>query len=188
MEVVAARAESMTQDERTVDEQRRHGPLGPTLSELVIEEVLERPDARRPVRSLGGPTPALAVTISARAIDLGAGPLAFEALHDVAHLAVTHFLDHGFMVVVRPSQGPTFLFPLPCPDDSLDEVAALCRVLDDEQLRARAVECAERFRAAIERSPTMRELLVDVRLSEGLIDGLPGVVGMLLPAAAWRAA
>jgi len=185
-DVAPARAETLSQDERTVDDQRRHGPLGPTLSEMVIEQVLERSDARQPVRSIAGPTPAVSVTISARAIDLGAGPMALESLHDIAALAVAHFLDQGFLGVIRPSSGPTFLFPLPRPDDSLDEVSTLCRQLDDEQLRGRAVACAERFRAATERSPTMRELLVDVRLGEGMIDGGAGFVGLLLPASAWR--
>ncbi len=182
---VSARAESIGLDEPTVDDPRRHGPLGPALSELVIEQVLERADARIPVRTLAGPTPALSVTVAVRAIDVGAGPRALETLHEIATLAIACFLDHGFLAVLRPSQGPTFLYPLPAPDPTLDEVAALCRQLDDEQLRARAVACAARFRAATERAPTMSDLLIEVRLGEGSIGGTPGFVGMLLPASSW---
>jgi hypothetical protein len=185
--VAPAWVDSISLDEPTVDDARRPAGLGPVLSAALIELVLERTDARKPVRTVAGPTPALSVTVSVRAVDVGAGPLTTEALHQVAALAITHFLDQGFLAVVRPSQGPTFLFPLPSMDDALDEVAALCRQLDDERLRQRAVACAERFRVATERLAITRDLLIEVWLGEGSIAGAPGFVGLLLPASAWRA-
>jgi hypothetical protein len=135
-------------------------------------------------------TPAVSVTVTARAVDLGAGPLAMEALFEVAARAVSAFCDHGFLVVLRPGDGPTFLFPLPVVDqndtEELDEVVLLCRQLDEEQARSRAVDVAERFRAGLERAPALRDLLVEVRLGEGTISGAPARVGSLLPAAVWH--
>lgn len=181
-------------EELTLDERRRPGPLGPTLAQHVIELVLERANARRPHRPMAPRTPAVSVTVSARAVDLGAGPLAMEALFEVAARAVSAFCDHEFLVVLRPGDGPTFLYPLPVAErdeldeqgDPLDEVALLCRRLDEEQARARAVDIAERFRAGLERAPALRDLLVEVRLGEGTITGAPPRVSTLLPAAVWR--
>ncbi len=180
-------------EELTLDERRRPGPLGPMLAQHVIELVLERANARRPHRPMAPRTPAVSVTVSARAVDLGAGPLAMEALFEVAARAVSAFCDHGFLVVLRPGDGPTFLFPLPVAErgeldeqgEPLDEVALLCRQLDEEQARARAVDVAERFRAGLERAPALRDLLVEVRLGEGTITGAPARVSTLLPAAVW---
>lgn len=197
----AVRAESITidegyvgqdgLDEATLDDRLRPGPLGPALAQHVIELVLERSDARRNERPLAVRTPAVAVTLTARAVDLGAGPLALEALFEVAHRAVAAFIDHGFLAVIRPGDGPTFLYPLPdlsADDDGepLDEVVMLCRQLDEEQARARAVAIAESFRAGLERAPVLRDLLVEVRLGEGAILGAPARVGVLLPASTWR--
>jgi hypothetical protein len=176
-------------DELTLDERRPRGPLGPMLAEHVIELVLERSNARRMHRPMAPRTPAVSVTLTARAVDLGAGPLAIEALFEVAARAVSSFCDHGFLVVLRPGDGPTFLFPLPVTqtdDEYVDEVVMLCRLLDEEQARTRAVDIAERFRAGLERAPALRDLLVEVRLGEGMITGAPARVGMLLPAAVWR--
>jgi hypothetical protein len=183
-------------DDLTLDDRRRPGPLGPVLAEHVIELVLERTHARRPHRPLAPRTSAVSVTVTARAVDLGAGPLAMEALFEVAARAVSAFCDHEFLVVVRPGDGPTFLFPLPVTapeagteDDGgepLDEVVLLCRQLDEEQARTRAVDVAERFRAGLERAPALRDLLVEVRLGEGVIVGAPARVGLLLPAAVWH--
>ncbi len=179
-------------DDLTLDERRRPGPLGPILAEHVIELVLERTHARRPHRPLAPRTPAVSVTLTARAVDLGAGPLAMEALFEVAARAVSAFCDHGFLAVVRPGDGPTFLFPLPAgPEldgEPLDEVVALCRQLDEEQARTSAVAIAGRFRAGLERAPVLRDLLLEVRLGEGAIVGAPARVGVLLPAAVWRPA
>jgi len=181
-------------DELTLDDRRRPGPLGPMLAQHVIEIVLERSGARRPLRPMPPRTPAVAVTVTARAVDLGAGPLALEALFEVAARAVAAFCDHGFLVVLRPGDGPTFLFPLPVTaEDSdetgqLDEVVLLCRQLDEEQARSRAVDVAERFRAGLERAPALRDLLVEVRLGEGTITGAPTRVSTLLPASVWRPA
>ena len=197
MDDVAIRAESSITvddglDEQTLDDRLRPGPLGPVLSQHVVELVLERSDARRAHRPMCGRTPAVSVTVTARAVDVGAGPLAMEELFEVANRAVCEFVDHGFFVVVRPGVGPTFLFPLPVlsSDDSgepLDEVVLMCRQLDEEQARARAVAVAERFRAGIERAPALRDLLIEVRLGEGVIVGAPVRVGTLLPASVWRA-
>lgn len=183
-----------TLEELTLDERRRPGPLGPMLAQHVIELVLERANARRPHRPMAPRTPAVSVTVSARAIDLGAGPLAMEALFEVAARAVSAFCDHEFLVVVRPGDGPTFLYPLPVADHDeldehgapLDEVVLLCRQLDEEQARARAVDIAERFRAGLERATALRDLLIEVRLGEGTITGAPARVSTLLPAAVWR--
>lgn len=178
-------------DDRTLDEQFRPGPLGPALARHVVELVLDRADARRPVRPLASRTPAVAITVTARAVDLGAGPLAMEELFEVAHRAVTAFVEHGAFVVVQPGIGPTFLFTLPScageDGEALDEVTAMCRRLDEEQARTRAVDLAERFRAGIERAPALRDLLVEVILGEGTITGIAGRTGTLLPAAVWRA-
>jgi hypothetical protein len=196
MEDVAVRAESsITVDEgleeQTLDDRLRPGPLGPVLGQHVIELVLERSDARHAVRPMHARSNAVSVTVTARAVDVGAGPLAMEELYEVAHRAVSAFVDHGFFVVVRPGVGPTFLFPLPAvggeDGEVLDEVVQMCRQLDEEQARARAVEIAERFRAGIERAPALRDLLIEVRLGEGVIAGAPARVGTLLPAAVWRA-
>ncbi|HUQ01233.1 MAG TPA: hypothetical protein VM261_02005 [Kofleriaceae bacterium] len=186
-------------DELTLDERRRPGPLGPVLAQHVIELVLERAHARRPHRPMLPRTPAVSVTVTARAVDLGAGPLAMEALFEVAARSVSAFCDHGFLVVMRPGDGPTFLYPLPVTSfdtgDStdeltepaaIDEVVLLCRQLDEEQARSRAVDIAERFRAGLERAPALRDLLVEVRLGEGTITGASRRVGTLLPAAVWR--
>jgi hypothetical protein len=185
-------------EELTLDDRRRPGPLGPMLAQHVIELVLERSNARRPHRPMSPRTPAVSVTVTARAVDLGAGPLAMEALFEVAARAVSAFCDHGFLVVLRPGDGPTFLYPLPVTSfdtgdsqeltepGSMDEVVMLCRQLDEEQARTRAVDIAERFRAGLERAPALRDLLVEVRLGEGTITGAPARVGMLLPAAVWR--
>jgi len=192
---VSARAESsITMDEgleeQTLDDRLRPGPLGPVLAQHVIELVLERPDARRPHRPMSGRTPAVSVTVTARAVDLGAGPLAMEELFEVAARAVAEFVDHGAFVVVRPGVGPTFLFPLPVltgdDGEELDEVVLLCRQLDEEQARSRAVAIAERFRAGIERAPALRDLLIEVRLGEGMILGAPARVATLLPASIWK--
>ncbi|MBZ0230741.1 MAG: hypothetical protein K8M05_00195 [Deltaproteobacteria bacterium] len=181
-------------EELTLDERRRPGPLGPALAQHVIELVLERSNARRPHRPMSPRTPAVSVTVSARAVDLGAGPLAMEALFEVAARAVAAFCDHGYLVVLRPGDGPTFLYPLPVTDpdeldengEPMDEVLHMCRQLDEEQARSRAVDIAERFRAGLERAPALRDLLVEVRLGEGTIVDAPARVGMLLPAAVWR--
>jgi hypothetical protein len=186
-------------DELTLDERRRPGPLGPVLAQHVIELVLERVNARRPYRPMLPRTPAVSVTVTARAVDLGAGPLAMEALFEVAARSVSAFCDHGFLVVMRPGDGPTFLYPLPVTSfdtgDStdeltypaaMDEVVMLCRQLDEEQARTRAVDIAERFRAGLERAPALRDLLVEVRLGEGTITSASPRVGMLLPASVWR--
>ncbi len=183
-------------DDLTLDDRRRAGPLGPMLAEHVIELVLERSHARRPHRPMAPRTPAVSVTVTARAVDLGAGPLAMEALFEVAARAVSAFCDHDFLAVLRPGDGPTFLFPLPVTTvdtlgkngEELDEVVLLCRHLDEEQARTRAVDVAERFRAGLERAPALRDLLVEVRLGEGTIVGAPARVGILLPAAVWRPA
>lgn len=183
-------------DDRTLDDRLRPGTLGPLLARHVVDQVLDRSDARRPVRPLDPLAPAVSVTVTARAVDLGAGPLALEELHEVAHRAVTAFVDQGAFVVVQHGQGPTFLFALPriaggADDDGdggpVDEVTALCRRLDEEQARMRAVDLADRFRAGVERSPALRDLLVEVILGEGTIAGAPARVGTLLPAAVWRA-
>lgn len=178
-------------DEQTLDDRLRPGPLGPVLSQHVVELVLERSETRRAQRPMSGRTPAVSVTVTARAVDLGAGPLAMEELFEVANRAVCEFVEHGFFVVVRPGVGPTFLFPLPVlsGDDGgepLDEVVLMCRQLDEDQARARAVAVAERFRAGIERAPALRDLLIEVRLGEGVIVGAPARVGTLLPASVWR--
>jgi hypothetical protein len=198
VEIVAVRAESsITMDEgledKTLDDRLRPGPLGPALAQHVVELVLELPDARRPWRPMAARTPAVSVTVTARAVDLGAGPLAMEELFEVAHRAVSTFVEQGAFVVVRPGVGPSFLFALPASevhdvDGEVDEVVLMCRRLDEEQARARAVELAERFRAGIERAPALRDLLVEVRLGEGVIAGAPARVATLLPAAVWRAA
>jgi hypothetical protein len=135
-------------------------------------------------------TPAVAVTVTARAVDLGAGPLAMEALFEVGARAVSAFTEHGFLVVLRPGDGPTFLYPLPVTDrddtDEVDEIVLMCRQLDEEQARSRAVDIAERFRAGLERAPALRDLLIEVRLGEGMIIGAAPRVGTLLPAAVWH--
>lgn len=177
-------------EELTLDDRRRPGPLGPMLAQHVIELVLERSQARRPHRPMSPRTPAVAVTVTARAVDLGAGPLAMEALFEVGARAVSAFCDHGFLVVLRPGDGPTFLYPLPVTSledtDEVDEVVLVCRHFDEEQARTRAVDVAERFRAGLERAPALRDLLVEVRLGEGTIVGAPARVGTLLPAAVWQ--
>ncbi|MBK9029901.1 MAG: hypothetical protein IPL61_00930 [Myxococcales bacterium] len=176
-------------DERTLDRRGRPS-LGAALAEHVIALVLERTNARRPACQLAARTPAVAATVTARRVDLGAGALTMEALYEVAARAVTAFCDHDCLVVVRPGDGPTFLFPLPTARDDdgteADEVVALCRQLDDEQARQRAVAIAERFRADVSRAPALRQLLVEVRLGEGTIVGAPTRAGRLLPAAVWR--
>jgi hypothetical protein len=192
---VALRAESsITVDEsledQTLDDRLRPGPLGPVLARHVVEMVLERPDGRRPVRPMDVRTPAVSVTVTACAVDVGAGPLAMEELFEVAHRAVAAFVEQGAFVVVKNGVGPIFLFALPSSSDDgelLDDVTRMCRALDEEQARARAVDIAERFRASIERAPALRDLLVEVRLGEGTIAGAPPRVGTLLPAAVWRA-
>ncbi len=179
-------------DEHTLDDRKRPGPLGPVLAEHVIELVLERTQARCAHRPLAARTPAVSVTVTARAVDLGAGPLAMESLFEVAARAVAAFVEHGCLAVVRRGEGPTFLFPLPAMggDDGepLDEVVALCRQLDEDLARARAVDIAERFRAGLERAPALRDLVVEVRLGEGVILGAPRRVGTLLPSAVWHPA
>jgi hypothetical protein len=195
VEIVAMRAESsITMDEgledQTLDDRLRHGPLGPALAQHVVELVLDLPNARRAWRPMAARTPAVSVTVTARAVDVGARPLAMEELFEVANRAVSAFVEHGAFVVVRPGVGPSFLFALPTTDDDgeTDEVVIMCRRLDEEQARARAVELAERFRAGIERAPALRDLLIEVRLGEGTIAGAPTRVATLLPAAVWRAA
>lgn len=175
-------------EDQTLDDRLRHGPLGPALAQHVVELVLDLPNARRAWRPMAPRTPAVSITVTARAVDLGAGPLAMEELYEVANRAVAAFVEHGAFVVVRPGIGPSFLFALPTSDDDEpDEVVRMCRRLDEEQARARAVDLAERFRAGIERTPALRDLLVEVRLGEGVIAGALPRVATLLPAVVWRA-
>lgn len=180
---MAVRAESSITvdeglDEQTLDDRLRPGPLGPVLARHVVELVLERSESNRPVRPLHVRTPAVSVTVTACAVDVGAGPLAMEELFEVAFRAVSAFVDAGAFVLVRPNLGPVFLFPLPASSgedgEVLDEVTVMCRRLDEEQARARSM-------------PALRDLVVEVRLGEGIIAGAAARVGTLLPAAVWRA-
>lgn len=153
-----------------------------------MEQVLERFDVRMPVRTLAGPTRAMSMTVAVRAIDVVAGSRSLDLLPLVATVAIANFLEQGALAVIRPGHGPTFLFPLPSPDDGSDEVASLCQQLDDDQLRQRATACASRFRSALEPQLRNRGLLLEVHIGEGTIAGTGGFVGMLLPSLAWRPA
>ncbi len=176
-------------EDRTLDGRPRPGPLSPSLAEQVIELVLERPDARVPQRTLGPRVPVIAITLGARAIDLGGTGLALVALAEVAARAVATFSDAGALTVVRPGDGPSFLFPLAQDrDDDDDEVVRWCRAQDDEQTRHRVVALAERFQQELDRSALLRDVLVEVRLGEGVIVGAPARAGRLLPGATWRPA
>lgn len=177
-------------EDRTLDGRPRPAPLAPILAEQVIELVLERADARVAQRSLGPRVPVIAITLGARAIDLGGTGLALAALTEVAARAVATFSDAGALTVVRPGDGPSFLFPLAQDrdDDDDDPVVRWCRAQDDEQTRYRVVALAERFQHELERSSLLRDVLIEVRLGEGAIVGAPARAGRLLPSASWRPA
>lgn len=177
-------------EDRTLDGRPRPGPLSPTLAEQVIELVLERPDARVPRRTLAARVPVIAITLGARAIDLGGTGLALVALAEVAARAVATFSDAGALTVVRPGDGPSFLFPLAQDGDDADDdpVVRWCRAQDDEQTRHRVVALAERFQHELDRSTLLGDVLVEVRLGEGAIVGAPARAGRLLPSATWRPA
>lgn len=166
----------------------RAGSLASVLSDLVMERLLEQSDIRTPVRTLVGPTRAVSVALAVHVIDVGAGPRSLDALHTIADLAISTLLDRTAFAVMRPGQGPTFLFPLPAADEAVDEVVALCRKLDEDQLRQQVARGVARFRAAIDHTAHTRDVLIDVQLGEGSIVGATGLVGMLLPSLSWRPA
>ena len=183
-----------------VDQPRRQQP--PAEIDLIVDDQPERAgggegvsaradpgDARVPQRTLGPRVPVIAITLGARAIDLGGTGLALVALAEVAARAVATFSDAGALTVVRPGDGPSFLFPLAQDrDDDDDEVVRWCRAQDDEQTRHRVVALAERFQQELDRSALLRDVLVEVRLGEGVIVGAPARAGRLLPGATWRPA
>lgn len=179
-------------EDRTLDGRPRPGLLSPMLAEHVIELVLERADARVPLRTLGSRVPVIAITLGARAIDVGGTGLALAALAEVAARAVATFSDAGALTVVRPGDGPSFLFPLAQRLDDVgdddDPVVRWCREQDDEQIRHRVVALAERFQIELGRSMLLRDLLIEVRLGEGAIVGAPARAGRLLPGVTWRPA
>ncbi|MCE9574856.1 MAG: hypothetical protein K8W52_17025 [Deltaproteobacteria bacterium] len=162
--------------------------LGSMLSAELVELILERSDARRPSRSIGVWAPAMAVSVRVSAIDLGARRGAAAAIPDLAALVLTTFVDGGFCAIIEPGGGPIFVRLLPAVDPDADEVTTMCRQLDEDQIRAQVLAVAERFRAAVERRPGLRELVVEVRLGEGAIVGAPEHIGALLAASMWRPA
>lgn len=160
--------------------------LASMLSAELVEVILERSDARRPTRSIGVWAPAMSISLRVSSIDLGGRRGAAAAIPELAALAVSTFVDRGFCAVIEPGGGPVFVRLLPAQDPDTDEVTQLCRQLDEEQLRAEVLAIAERFRAAVERRTTLRELVVEVRLGEGAIVGAPEHIGALLAASMWR--
>lgn len=162
--------------------------LGSMLSAELVELILERSDARRPSRSVGVWAPAVAVSLRVSAIDLGTRRGAAAAIPDLAALVLATFVDGGFCAVVEPGGGPTFVRLLPATEPDSDEVTQMCRQLDEDQIRGQVLATAERFRAAVDRRPALRELVVEVRLGEGAIVGAPEHIGALLAASMWRPA
>ncbi len=162
--------------------------LGSLLGAELVELILERSDARRPSRSVGVWAPAVAVSLRVAPIEVGTRRGAAAAIPDLAALVLTTFVDSGFCAVIEPGGGPIFVRLLPAADPDADDVTALCRQLDEDQIRAQVLTVAERFRAAVARRPALRELVVEVRLGEGAIVGAPEHIGALLAASMWRPA
>ncbi|MCB9559796.1 MAG: hypothetical protein H6709_04890 [Kofleriaceae bacterium] len=160
--------------------------LESSLASLVLEQLLERTEVRVASRMLDGHVPALGVTIGAvERVALAPG-LVVEGLSELATLAVSCFIDRGFLAVVRPNRRPVFVLPLPAIEPGLDEVTLMCRQLDEERLRKQVLEAAERFVAAAERRLARFGLAAEVRLTEGALIGEPACVNALLPAARWQ--
>jgi hypothetical protein len=191
---VAAVLRALTEDtidERVVietDHERSH-PLGTILNEALIEQLLERDDARTPSRCLEGILPAMALRIIVRQPEatLVRTPDPVP-LGDLAAIAIRSFTERGMLAVVRPSCWPTFVLPMPWVNEpDIDDVVVLCRQIDEGQMRDWVMDWASRFQTAAKRRLASTGLKVQLRLGEGMIVDPPHAVGALLPASSWRA-
>jgi hypothetical protein len=167
-------------------------PFVTRLADLVIESMLERTDARRPRRSLEGPTPGVAVHVDLRCDDpdmlAPIGDLE-GALRWLASLAVHRFVDRGFFATVRQDRALLFVHTLPYAPDyrdgDCDETTRFARRLDEDLLRSRIDEVAVDFVDVANRGLADWGLTVDVRLHEGTLDASGVTLSALTPSRLW---
>jgi hypothetical protein len=156
------------------------------LGEIVVEEMLERADARSPWRSLEGPTPAVAIHLDVSCTDFNRLPGdGEEAVRWLASQAVHRFIDSGFCATVLPNDTVLFIHTTPVIDATADDATRFVQCLDDELVRTRITEVAADFVEAANRRLVNWGLTVEVRMREGTIDYIAPTLATLVPARVW---